>query len=60
MTSMMGAGAQPPIVFTGGVAMVPGMETALEESLGKKVRVCSNPQMTGALGAAILAARALV
>ena len=59
MTSMMGAGAEPPIVFTGGVAMVPGMETALEKSLQKKVRVCSNPQMTGALGAAILAVRQL-
>ena len=40
-------------------AMVLVMGTARAESLGKKVRVCSNPQMTGALGAAILAARQL-
>jgi len=59
MTSMMGPGAETPVVFTGGVAMIPGMDTALEKSLEKKVRVCPNPQMTGALGAAILAARAL-
>lgn len=57
MTSMMGAVAKSPVVFTGGVAMIPGMDTALEASLRQKIRICSEPQLTGALGAAILAAR---
>jgi len=45
-----------PIVFTGGVAMIEGMDKALESVLGEAVEVCPEPQMTGALGAAILAA----
>jgi predicted CoA-substrate-specific enzyme activase len=44
------------VVFTGGVAMIAGMDKALESVLGVKVEVCPEPQMTGALGAAILAA----
>jgi len=46
-----------PIVFTGGVAMVSGMDTALRSALGQAVTVSPDPQMTGALGAAILAAK---
>jgi predicted CoA-substrate-specific enzyme activase len=57
MTSMMGAVAKSPVVFTGGVAMIPGMDTALDASLKQKIRICAEPQLTGALGAAILAAR---
>jgi len=45
-----------PVVFTGGVAMVPGMDAALSKALGQPVRLCPQPQMTGALGAALLAA----
>jgi activator of 2-hydroxyglutaryl-CoA dehydratase len=33
------------------------MDTALQTALGQKVTVSPEPQMTGALGAAILAAR---
>ena len=55
--SMIGKKAEGPIVFTGGVALVPGMREALEKELGETVAVCPEPQMTGALGAAILAAR---
>jgi predicted CoA-substrate-specific enzyme activase len=46
-----------PVVFTGGVAMIEGMGKALEEALGRPVTVAPNPQMTVALGAAILACR---
>ena len=46
-------------VFTGGVAMIPGMAEALHSVLRQEVTVCPEPQMTGALGAAILAARQL-
>ncbi|MFC1597021.1 acyl-CoA dehydratase activase [Planctomycetota bacterium] len=48
-----------PIIFTGGVAMVPGMDAALESAIGKPIAVAPDPQTTGALGAAILAARRL-
>ncbi len=48
-----------PIVFTGGVAMVPGMEQALHASLGEPVVVAENPQLTCAHGAALLAAKKL-
>jgi predicted CoA-substrate-specific enzyme activase len=48
---------EEPIVFTGGVALLPGMRVALEESLRRPVLAAPSPQITGALGAAILAAR---
>jgi predicted CoA-substrate-specific enzyme activase len=53
--SMIGRKADLPIVFTGGVAMITGMDRALESALGQEVTVAPDPQMTGALGAAILA-----
>lgn len=44
------------IVFTGGVAKNPCMSEFLAEKLGRKIMVPADPQMTGALGAALLAA----
>ncbi len=55
--TMAGRNIDPPLVFTGGVAMVPGMSSALEAALGHPVAIAPTPQMTGALGAAILAGR---
>jgi predicted CoA-substrate-specific enzyme activase len=52
---MAGRNAEPPIIFTGGVAMVSGMAGAMQAALGQDVSICHDPQMTGALGAAILA-----
>jgi len=49
--------ADPPVIFTGGVAMIAGMDAALQTALGQVVSVSPDPQMTGALGAAILASR---
>ncbi|MHC4600089.1 MAG: acyl-CoA dehydratase activase [Planctomycetota bacterium] len=46
-----------PMVFTGGVAFNPGVVRALEETTGRTVLVPENPQITGALGAALLAGR---
>lgn len=43
------------IVFTGGVAKNPCMRQLLAETLGRNVRVPEDPQMIGALGAALLA-----
>jgi predicted CoA-substrate-specific enzyme activase len=44
-----------PIVFTGGVAKNKGMVRALEEVLGEKLLIPPDPQLVGALGAALLA-----
>jgi predicted CoA-substrate-specific enzyme activase len=55
----MGAGGQvdykEPIVFSGGVAKNVGVVKAIEEELGKKVITPEEPQITAALGAALLA-----
>ena len=53
--AMAGRNIDLPIIFTGGVAMISGMDTALQSALGQSVTVSPDPQMTGALGAAILA-----
>jgi predicted CoA-substrate-specific enzyme activase len=55
VASMAGRRAAQPVVFTGGVAMVPGMSEALSEGLGMPVTVAPRPQMTGAIGAALVA-----
>lgn len=56
IVAMAGRNIDLPIIFTGGVAMISGMDTALQSAIGKTVTVSPDPQMTGALGAAILAA----
>jgi predicted CoA-substrate-specific enzyme activase len=57
IVALAGRKIVPPVVFTGGVALVSGMAGALSTALGCPVTVAPEPQMTGALGAAILAAR---
>jgi predicted CoA-substrate-specific enzyme activase len=57
VAAMAGRNLPDPIVFTGGVALVPGMRVALETVLGKPVVVAPQPQLTCALGAATLAAQ---
>ena len=46
VTAMAGREFAEPIVFTGGVALVPGMDVALEASLGQERSVAANPQLT--------------
>ncbi|MEA3224805.1 MAG: acyl-CoA dehydratase activase [Planctomycetota bacterium] len=58
--AMAGRSADPPVIFTGGVAMISGMDAALQAALGQVVTVSPDPQMTGALGAAILASRQVI
>ncbi len=48
-------GATDPILFAGGVALNPCMVRCLAEATGKEILVPEQPQMTGALGAAIMA-----
>lgn len=56
---MKRAGLEEEITFVGGVARQRGMVKALEETLKKKVNVSEEPDMIGALGAALLALRRL-
>ncbi|MBU4457033.1 MAG: 3-hydroxyacyl-ACP dehydratase, partial [Nanoarchaeota archaeon] len=44
-----------PVLFAGGVARNPCMRHLLEEALDRDILVPENPQMVGALGAALLA-----
>ncbi|UCG57055.1 MAG: hypothetical protein JSU70_19595 [Phycisphaerales bacterium] len=55
VAAMAGRNVDVPILFTGGVALIPGMDVALQNALGRSVTVSPDPQLTGALGAAILA-----
>jgi (R)-2-hydroxyacyl-CoA dehydratese activating ATPase len=57
VAGLAGRSLKGPIHFTGGVALVPGMASALEAALGQRVVVPPEPMLTGALGAALLAAR---
>ncbi|MFO7716837.1 acyl-CoA dehydratase activase [Desulfosarcina sp.] len=47
--------SQGDIVFTGGVAKNPCMQTLLEAKLCRTIRIPDDPQRVGALGAALLA-----
>jgi activator of 2-hydroxyglutaryl-CoA dehydratase len=49
------ANAKPPYIMTGGVARNEGVVKALEELLGEKIFVPDEPEIAGALGAAVLA-----
>ena len=49
------AGGEAAYVMTGGVARNPGVVKALEEKLGVEIRVPTEAQLCGALGAALIA-----
>lgn len=51
-------GLAPAVVFTGGVARNAGLAQALRDELGADVTVPERPEITGALGAALLAREA--
>ncbi|OHB56160.1 MAG: hypothetical protein A2Y12_12310 [Planctomycetes bacterium GWF2_42_9] len=53
--SMAGRNMPTEIIFTGGVAMINGMDTAIQKTFERPVKISPQPQMTGAIGAAILA-----
>lgn len=52
-------GFKREVVFTGGVAKNAGMKKALEDEIGLEISVPEDPQIIGALGAALLAKAAL-
>ena len=47
------------VTFVGGVARQKGMVKALAETLKRKVNVSEEPELVGAIGAALLALRRL-
>lgn len=49
-------GIEPDVIFTGGVAKNKGVVKALEERIGFKVLIPENPMLSGAMGAALMAA----
>ncbi|OVE78983.1 hypothetical protein BVY01_03925 [bacterium I07] len=55
ISSMIGRRADIPVYFTGGVALIPGMDAVLHDVLNLHVHTSIHPQLTGALGAALLA-----
>lgn len=59
MALMKRAGLEDEITFAGGVARQKGMVQALEQALKRKVNVAKEPEMIGALGAALLGLRRL-
>jgi activator of 2-hydroxyglutaryl-CoA dehydratase len=50
-------GLQDDVILTGGVALNKGVIEALKHETGSEIKVPANPQVTGALGAAIIAFR---
>jgi activator of 2-hydroxyglutaryl-CoA dehydratase len=46
-------GVHHPVVFAGGVAHNPCVRSLLEEQLGRELIIPENPDMLGALGAAL-------
>ncbi len=50
-------GVRPPVAFTGGVALNRAMVAALGRELRERLVIPADPRLTGALGAALLAAR---
>ncbi len=56
LAAMTGGRARAPIVFTGGVARIPGLQGWAAQVLDADVQLAPDPLYTGALGAALLSA----
>lgn len=48
-------GMEPEFMMTGGVAKNPGVVRAVEEKIGAKLYICPEPEIVGAVGAALYA-----
>ena len=59
MALLKRSGMEDEVTFVGGVARQKGMVKALEETLKRKINVSDEPELVGALGAALLALRRL-
>ena len=52
-------GPEPEFMMTGGVARNPGVVKAVEERLGAKLFLCEDPEIVGAVGAALFGLESL-
>ena len=52
---MKRVGLRETYMMTGGVAKNPGVVKAVEEKLGSGLYICEQPEIVGALGAALYA-----
>ena len=52
---MKRVGLEPEFMMTGGVAKNPGVARAVEEKIGAKLYICPEPEIVGAVGAALYA-----
>ena len=52
-------GPEPEFMMTGGVARNPGVVRAVEEKLGAKLFLCEDPEIVGAVGAALFGLESL-
>ncbi len=59
IAGMGGHRLKEPVVFTGGVARVNRMDKMLSDAIEKQIVMPKTPQITGALGAALIAAGAV-
>ncbi len=55
IASLGARGLEEPVVFTGGAALIPGLDGILSAALGRPVTVAPDPLFTAARGAALLA-----
>jgi len=55
VAALAGSKLEPPAVFTGGAALIPGMDKFLAEALGRELTVVPDPRMSAARGAALIA-----
>ena len=53
MSLLKRVGLNPGYMMTGGVAKNPGVVAVLEEQLGEKLHIYEEPEIVGALGAAL-------
>ena len=53
MSLLKRVGLNPGYMMTGGVAKNPGVVAVLEEQLGEKLHIYEDPEIVGALGAAL-------
>jgi activator of 2-hydroxyglutaryl-CoA dehydratase len=56
---MKRVGLEGEFMMTGGVAKNPGVVKAVEDKIGESLFICEEPEIVGALGAALFAMESL-
>jgi len=59
IATLAGLRLVPPVIFTGGAALIPGLERFLAEALGRDLTIAADPHLTAARGAALIACEQL-